>query len=65
VVEGNNVVTQGLNIGDQLRRDSRYFDIRPVVGNGGQYLTDHYNISSKKLRANDEPLGKNANEVNK
>lgn len=37
-----NTQTQILNIYDQLRRGSRYFDIRPVVGNGGQWLTGHY-----------------------
>jgi hypothetical protein len=65
VVESSNVVTQGLNIGDQLRRGSRYFDIRPVVGNGGQYLTGHYGLPSDKLGANGESLGNIVNEVNK
>ncbi|KAL8359373.1 hypothetical protein RB601_007892 [Gaeumannomyces tritici] len=33
---------QGLNIYGQLMAGSRWFDIRPVIGNGGQLLTGHY-----------------------
>lgn len=32
---------------------SRYLDIRPVIANGGQYMTGHYNLPS------DTPLGGN------
>ncbi|PGH35768.1 hypothetical protein GX50_01351 [[Emmonsia] crescens] len=39
--EGN-TLTQYLNVYDQLRRGSRYFDVRPAIGNGGKYLTGHY-----------------------
>ncbi|OJD12350.1 hypothetical protein AJ78_07043 [Emergomyces pasteurianus Ep9510] len=39
--EGN-TVTQYLNVYDQLRRGSRYFDVRPTISNGGKYLTGHY-----------------------
>ncbi|OAX80911.1 hypothetical protein ACJ72_04748 [Emergomyces africanus] len=39
--EGN-TLTQYLNIYDQLRRGSRYFDVRPTISNGGKYLTGHY-----------------------
>ncbi|PGH12173.1 hypothetical protein AJ79_04468 [Helicocarpus griseus UAMH5409] len=39
--EGN-TLTQYLNVYDQLRRGSRYFDVRPTIGNGGKFLTGHY-----------------------
>ncbi|EEH47201.2 uncharacterized protein PADG_03299 [Paracoccidioides brasiliensis Pb18] len=39
--EGN-TLTQYLSVYDQLRRGSRYFDVRPAIGNGGKYLTGHY-----------------------
>ncbi|EER45681.1 LysM domain-containing protein [Histoplasma capsulatum H143] len=39
--EGN-TLTQYLNIYDQLRRGSRYFDVRPAIGDGGKFLTGHY-----------------------
>src|SRR5689334_21145270 len=32
----------GRNIHGQLMAGSRWFDIRPVIGNGGQLLTGHY-----------------------
>jgi hypothetical protein len=40
--EGN-TLTQWLNIYNQLRRGSRYFDVRPVVANAdGDYYCGHY-----------------------
>jgi len=41
-VNEKNTKTQRLNIYDQLKMGSRYFDIRPVLGNGGRFLTGHY-----------------------
>lgn len=41
-VTRQNTQTQRLNIGDQLRMGSRFFDFRPVLGNGGQFLAGHY-----------------------
>ncbi|XP_014291092.1 uncharacterized protein [Halyomorpha halys] len=37
-----NVLTQSHSIGKQLNLGIRYFDIRPVIGNGGKFLTGHY-----------------------
>ncbi|CAH1391060.1 unnamed protein product [Nezara viridula] len=37
-----NVLTQSHSFGEQLNLGIRYFDIRPVIGNGGDYLTGHY-----------------------
>jgi hypothetical protein len=40
--EGN-TLTQLLNFYNQLRRGSRYFDVRPVVANAdGDYYCGHY-----------------------
>ncbi|KAF2820997.1 PLC-like phosphodiesterase [Ophiobolus disseminans] len=38
-----NTVTQKLNVGDQLKYGSRYFDIRPVIS-GGAWKTGHYSF---------------------
>ncbi|XP_066901756.1 uncharacterized protein [Halyomorpha halys] len=38
-----NVLTQYFNFWMQLKQGIRYFDIRPVIGNGGKYHTGHYN----------------------
>ncbi|KAK2762469.1 hypothetical protein FQN53_007520 [Emmonsiellopsis sp. PD_33] len=66
--EGN-TQTQFLNIYDQLRRGSRYFDIRPVIGNGGKYLTGHYsNIDVLNIGwqgGNGESLQEIVDEINK
>jgi hypothetical protein len=37
-----NTLTQSKNILGQLECGIRYFDIRPVIGGGGQFLTGHY-----------------------
>ncbi|CAH1391059.1 unnamed protein product [Nezara viridula] len=37
-----NVLTQSYPFEGQLNLGIRYFDIRPVIGNGGNYLTGHY-----------------------
>lgn len=41
-VKANNTQTQQQDIYHQLTMGSRYFDIRPVLGNGGQWLAGHY-----------------------
>ena len=38
----HNTLTQSKSIHEQLNCGARYFDIRPVIGNGGKYLTGHY-----------------------
>lgn len=37
-----NVLTQSLPIKGQLANGVRYFDVRPVIGNGGRFMTGHY-----------------------
>ncbi|CAH1391056.1 unnamed protein product [Nezara viridula] len=41
-----NLLTQSYSFGQQLNLGIRYFDIRPVIGNGGEYLTGHYDYDS-------------------
>jgi hypothetical protein len=54
------------DIGQQLLKGSRYFDVRPVIGDGGQFLTGHYSApSSPVLGANGEYLSDIVDEVNK
>ena len=61
----DNTDTQHFNIYDQLRAGSRFFDIRPVVGNGGQYLVGHYNVPADiVLGGNGEYITDIVNEVN-
>ncbi len=38
----HNTLTQTHSIYQQLMRGARFFDIRPVIGNGGQLLAGHY-----------------------
>jgi len=66
VATQKNTQTQILNIYDQLRRGSRYFDIRPVVGNGGRWLTGHYgNVLGVWQGANGESIDDMIADVNK
>ncbi|CAK7219086.1 hypothetical protein SCUCBS95973_003705 [Sporothrix curviconia] len=46
-IDRDNVCTQAFNISEQLALGSRYFDVRPVVCNGGEYRTGHYSVPSK------------------
>ncbi|MDR2672010.1 MAG: hypothetical protein LBC35_01680 [Coriobacteriales bacterium] len=41
-VTDGNTLTQSKSILEQLCLGVRFFDIRPVIGNGGKYLTGHY-----------------------
>lgn len=43
----HNTLTQTLSIYYQLMRGARYFDIRPVIGNGGQLLAGHYSAMTR------------------
>ncbi|KAI5300883.1 hypothetical protein KEM55_004175 [Ascosphaera atra] len=52
-----NSQSQWLDIYGQLNAGSRYFDIRPVIANGGKYMTGHYNLPS------DVPLGVNGQTI--
>jgi len=61
-----NVLTQSQSIYGQLLVGSRYFDIRPVLGNGGQYLTGHYSqIGSSWQGANGQSIDSIIADVNK
>ncbi|GFF73175.1 glucan 1,3-beta-glucosidase [Aspergillus lentulus] len=63
--DADNSQTQKLNISGQLGAGSRFFDIRPVVGNGGQYLAGHYNLpSSVPQGINGEYLTDIVDEIN-
>jgi hypothetical protein len=65
LVTASNVLTQRFGIGDQLRKGSRYFDVRPVQGNGGEYLTGHYNWpDSPHLGANGQTLQEIVDQIN-
>lgn len=44
--EGN-TLTQSKNIAEQLKCGVRYFDVRPVIANGGKFLTGHYSEVEK------------------
>ncbi|KAI7915386.1 glucan 1 [Pyricularia oryzae] len=35
-------ICQGVDVLGQLQAGARWFDVRPVIGNGGQLLTGHY-----------------------
>ena len=50
------ILTQSKSIHEQLNCGVRYFDIRPVIGNGGKYLTGHY---SDKIGKTNQRLGGN------
>lgn len=63
-VNENNVKTQQLDIGGQLAQGVRWFDIRPVVGDGGKWLTGHYTGGSGSLGANGESIEKIISQVN-
>jgi len=41
-----NTQTQWLDVYGQLVRGSRWFDIRPCLGNSGKHMTCHYSVSS-------------------
>ncbi|KAF7183488.1 hypothetical protein CNMCM7691_003687 [Aspergillus felis] len=65
LVSASNVRTQLFGIGDQLRKGSRYFDVPPVQGNGGEYLTGHYNWpNSPHLGANGQSLQEIVDQIN-
>ncbi|KAF2799396.1 PLC-like phosphodiesterase [Melanomma pulvis-pyrius CBS 109.77] len=51
-----NVRTQGLAIGGQLIEGVRWFDIRPVIGDGGKWLTGHYSGGDNSQGANGESI---------
>lgn len=60
-----NCQTQAVDIYEQLQRGSRYFDIRPVLGNGGKYLTGHYNTDGSKLGCNGESIDDVVSDINR
>ncbi|GIJ86373.1 hypothetical protein Asppvi_005261 [Aspergillus pseudoviridinutans] len=65
LVSASNVLTQLFGIGDQLRKGSRYFDVRPVQGKGGEYLMGHYNWpNSPHLGANGQSLQEIIGQIN-
>ncbi|KAK4443148.1 PLC-like phosphodiesterase [Podospora aff. communis PSN243] len=43
-----NCLTQGFGVYDQLIFGARFFDIRPVIGNGGRLVTGHYSTGLKQ-----------------
>lgn len=49
-----NTKTQALTIGGQLDQGARWFDIRPVIGDGGKWLTGHYSGGPHSLGGNGE-----------
>ncbi|KAF2141878.1 uncharacterized protein K452DRAFT_34954 [Aplosporella prunicola CBS 121167] len=65
LVKDANTLTQKFSIGEQLKAGSRWFDIRPVISNGGFY-TGHY--SDTKVvgwqGANGQSLTDIINEIN-
>jgi hypothetical protein len=60
-----NCQTQDLTILEQMRRGSRYFDIRPVLGDGGKYLMGHYSTDSIKAGCNGGSLDDLVSDTNK
>jgi hypothetical protein len=50
VANDQNTRTQWLNLYDQMKKGARYFDLRPVQGNGGQYLLGHYSNTKSTLK---------------
>ncbi|PGH08809.1 hypothetical protein AJ80_07768 [Polytolypa hystricis UAMH7299] len=66
LVTRENTVCQVLNMYDQLRRGSRYFDIRPVIGgDGDQYLTGHYSGAPVWFGGNGESMTDIINGINR
>ncbi|KAF6797567.1 PLC-like phosphodiesterase [Colletotrichum sojae] len=66
VVTLENVRTQTLDVGAQLRSGARYLDVRPVVS-GGRYFTGHYSDTRSVLGwqgANGESIAEIVREVN-
>ena len=57
-----NTKTQQYSIYDQARLGSRWFDVRPIIGNGGKYLTGHY---SGSLGGNGQSLDDIVDDLNK
>ncbi|KAH8880986.1 pectin lyase-like protein [Thozetella sp. PMI_491] len=60
----SNTQTQWLNIYNQLVRGSRFFDVRPCLGNGGRYMTCHYSQIGTYQGANGEGIANVISEVN-
>jgi hypothetical protein len=65
----DNTRNQLLNLNYQLRRGSRYFDLRPVIGNDGKFLAGHYTFvkdgpSPFLVGANGEYIDDMINEIN-
>ncbi|KAF7177443.1 hypothetical protein CNMCM7691_005696 [Aspergillus felis] len=63
--EGN-TLTQSLNFYNQLRRGSRYFDVRPVVANAdGDYYCGHYSPVARLMQGgNGERLSELVKQTN-
>jgi hypothetical protein len=59
-----NSQNQWLHIYNQLVRGSRFFDIRPCIGNGGRYMTGHYSQIGAFQGANGESIDDVINHVN-
>lgn len=49
LANANNTKTQSLSIAGQLIAGVRYLDIRPVIGNGGQWYTGHYGYTRSRV----------------
>ncbi|XP_014286808.1 uncharacterized protein [Halyomorpha halys] len=60
-----NVLTQSHSVGEQLNLGIRYFDIRPVIGNGGKFLTGHYtHIKGSWQGGNGQSIASIINDLN-
>ncbi|KAI5289925.1 hypothetical protein KEM54_002872 [Ascosphaera aggregata] len=65
-VDWRNVQTQGFDVYGQLIAGSRYLDIRPVIANGGNHMTGHYNLPSDvPFGANGQTLEEIVSNINK
>ncbi|OAG08284.1 PLC-like phosphodiesterase [Paraphaeosphaeria sporulosa] len=61
----DNTKTQATTIGGQLLQGIRWFDIRPVMGDGGQWLSGHYSDGFAGWQGgNGEPISRVISDVN-